>query len=228
MNRWDLREIELVGVPDDLRGYAHGILFDVMGYMKLEKPIVSGEHFSGLLVSQQQRVHHAATIHEIPRPEDPSHSGFLRLVDYDQSADAGFPNQLFATHIAALADERRSAAEREEMFRRALDLFPGDLKQAHLEPSPNANPGNWLSWDGLGNALCDQGKTEEGMECLRRMIEMCPAAALLTRDIVEEGVETGALPPPDLDERTRFWIDLDPEKLKKETDRRLELVGVRA
>lgn len=217
LERWHLPNIEFVGVPDALAGYAHGILLDLMGYMKFEKAIGPNEHFGGLLVARDQRVVHYATARLVQRPTDPPHDGFLRFVDHGEPADSGFPRRLFATHIGALGETHRSTAAREKLFRQALAVYPGTDTEWATSSDFGTNPGNWLAFDGLGNALCDRGATEEGINYLREAVKRCPAAALRTREIVEEGVRTGHLPPPEIDPRCAFWLALDPERLRGST-----------
>lgn len=214
LRKLDLYEIEFVGVPGELRGHAHGILFDIMGYMKAEKPIGPDEHIGGAFVHPEQRAGHYATSRLIERPNDPPHSGVLRFVDYMQPAESGFPAKLFAAHILALSDRERSPSARERAARLALRLHPGDRPDPESEGSPDRNPGNWASWDTLGHALCDQGKVEEGLRCFEEVVRRCPAAALRMAEIFDEAVAAGALPPPGTDPRSSFWLGLDRAALR--------------
>lgn len=61
MARWNLPNIEIVNVPGDLGGYAHGILCDITGYMRAQRPIKPDENLGGLFVSKQQIVPHQCT-----------------------------------------------------------------------------------------------------------------------------------------------------------------------
>lgn len=213
LGKFGLSEIELVGVPNALRGYAHGILFDIMGYMKAEKAIAPDEHFGGTLVHDEQRVLHYATSRSIERRDDPEHDGFLRFVDYGCSAESGFPRRLFATHIASFADRERSPQGRERLARLSLETYDGSPREWLEEAEIELNPGNWLAWDVLGHALFDQGNEVEGERCFREVLERCPAAALKLHDIYRDAIAAGALPPPESDLRSRFWSSLDVESL---------------
>jgi hypothetical protein len=220
-----LPEIELVGVPLSMRGFAHGILFDIMGYMKTQKAIGPDEHIAGALVHAEQRAAHYTTSRLIDRPDDPAHSGFLRFVDYKREAATGFPKRLFAAHIVALGELERSAVARERSSRMALSVHPGDEEEWRAQSDPSLNPGNWVSWDTLGHALCDQGRIEEGLQCFRAVVERCPAAALRVRDIYEELVSAGKLPSAEVDPRSSFWLGLDRSDLEAEAGARGEIAG---
>lgn len=212
MNRWGLRDVEFVGVPCEFRGYAHGLLFELTGYMKLAKPIKADEHIGGLLVHDHQKVPHFTTSRLVNRPEDPAHSGFLRFVDYKQPLESGFPRRLFAVHVGSLAEKTRSPARREILFRESLRIDCGD--NSLQEPNPETNPGNWLAWNGLGNALCDLGRVDEGLQCLGEVVNRCPAVAAHMHESVVKGIAAGRVPPPTVDPRSRFWSGLDAEQLR--------------
>lgn len=215
LDKLGLNEVEFVGVPVPLRGYAHGLLFEIMGYTKFEKPIQPNEHFGGHLAHPDQRVSHYATVRRIDRPDDPDHDGFLRLVDYGCSEESGFPRRLFAAHIGSLAERRRSAVTRERLARLALQTYEATPEEWRNEADVDRNPGNWLAWETLGHALYDQGRELEGERCFKEVVERCPAAAARIYEIYAKGVSSGHLPPPEADSRSRFWLSLDPETLRK-------------
>ncbi len=206
MSRWGLHEIEFVGIPYALRGYAHGLLFDIIGYMRTQKPILPDEDLGGLFVSQDQPAYHLSTARLVSRPSDSSHSSALRFVDFKATVETGFPRRLFASHIAALASTERSAVKRESMFRTALELFPPAAEQEGEDPRENAN--NWAALEGLGNALCDLGRAEEGLQCLSRAAAASPRAMRSLAEHFRSAIGRGEFPSPDSDPRSRFWNDL--------------------
>ena len=218
--KFDLREIEVVGVPDELRGYAHGILFDIMGYMKFERRIEQDEHLGGMFVHDNQKAAHYATARLIKREGDPAHSGTLRFVDYDQPAGSGFPYRLFAVHIGSLAEKKRSPKQREEMARLSLSIHSGSQDHWCSETDPDQNPGNWLAYDVLGHALCDQGRHAEGIEAFRQVLERCPSAAIEFHSIYTDAISQGHLPPPEEDPRSEFWSAVDIQVLKSVVEAR--------
>lgn len=220
LEKLGLHEVEFVGVPTALRGYAHGMLFDIMGYMKAQKPIAADEHFGGNLAHPEQRVVHYATARRIQRPDDPEHDGFLRFVDYECSAESRFPSRLFAAHIASFADRERSPATRERLARLALQTYGGSREEWHAEADVDRNPGNWLAWDVLGHALYDQGNEQEGERCFKEVVERCPAAALRLAEIYSEAIAAGDLPPPEHDRRSRFWSSVDSRRLRDAAESR--------
>lgn len=206
MSRWSLYEVEFIGVPYELRGYAHGLLFDIIGYMRAQKPILPNEDLGGLFVSKSQPVYHIATSRLVQRPTDLHHFNTLRFVDHKTPAESGFPRCLFASHITALAAKERSAARRETMFRKALELFPPGNEQEGKDPRKNAN--NWIALEGLGSALCDLGRIDEGLATLSRAATASPNAMRSLAKQIRSAIADGQLPSPDADPRSRFWSDL--------------------
>ncbi len=203
MSRWGHKDVELVCVPDELRGYAHGVLFEVIGYMHGHRPIHPDEHFAGALVSERQAILHRGTARLVPRDDDPPHDEMLRIVDYQQPAESGFPRRLLATHVCSLAEQTRSALKREAMYRQALAIFPGG--EDDPDDDLHANPNNWAAWEGLGSALFDQGRETEGTACLKHAVAASRAWARNYAGFVREQVESGAVPRDDSDPRYRFW-----------------------
>ncbi|MRR11954.1 hypothetical protein EG835_05675 [bacterium] len=206
MSRWGLDEVEFVGVPYELRGYAHGLLFDLIGYMRTQKPILPDEHVGGLFVSEDQPVYHLTTSRLISRPHDTQHTSVLRFVDHRASAESGFPTRLFAAHICAMASSERSPSKREGMFRTALALFPPADEPEGDDPRENAN--NWVALEGLGEALCDLGRTEEGLASLSRAVQVSPRASRALGEHYRAAIARGELPPPEADPRSRFWSNV--------------------
>lgn len=213
-------EIELTGVPVEMRGYAHGILFDLMGYMAGVKPIQPDEDIGGTFVDQSQRIVHYATARLVKRPDDSKHTSLLRFVDYHCDVDSGFAPRLFAAHIAALADRERAAGRRETMSRLSIRAYCGSPEEWRREAEAERNPGNWLAFEILGHALCDQGRTDEGIQSFSEVTKRCPDAALRIANIYEDAIHHGHLPPPDKDARSRFWTSLDRSTLKADLEKR--------
>lgn len=215
MERWELPNVEIVGVPADLRGYAHGILFDVTGHMKSSRGIRPDEGFGGLLVSRRQRGRHEGTLRPVERPDDPAHSGALRIVDFGQPADSGFPRRLFAVHLVSLADLARGPATREKLFRRAVAIWPGDPTTATTEGpfEPGSNENNFLAWEGLGDALCDRGRFDDGILHLEEAVARCPRWA---REFAEHiRSQYGPRASESADPRFTFWSQLDVEEVRR-------------
>lgn len=218
MRKWDLAEVEMVGVPPDLAGYAHGIMFDVLGYMKNQKHIHADENFGGMLVSQEQIVFEYCTFRRAPdRPEHEANGECLRIVDLGQPADAGFPVRLFAVHLCALGRAARNPKQQIPLLRRAIELCPGECCQNPQDIGErDSNPGSYFSWAGLGDALCDLGQEEEGLQCLQEAAARWPFAAADYANHIRQLVQEGQLPAPDRDVRSRFWCELDvDENLRK-------------
>lgn len=208
MGRWNLPNIEIVDVPADLGGFAHGIMFDITGYMKAHKAIKPGETFGGLLVSDEQIVPHQCSLHLAHIEDEPNEKEFLRIVDVHESVDAGFPKKLFAAHLLATAGKTRNRVKREWILRRSTEIFPGKPNSGpDDEQAARDNPGNFFSWSDLGDLLCDRGSMEEGLHCLKLASEHWPFGARRNGAIILDAIREGRLPSPESDPRSRFWTE---------------------
>lgn len=181
MERWDLPNVEFVGVPDELVGIAHGIAVELLDYMKNVKPIRAGEHFGGTLVSPDQPALHLATFRMVQREGDALHSGVLRIVDRYSDGESGFPFRLFAAHLVALANVSNRAEGAEKLARSAIaihTLAPHlDVSDLAKEYEHGLNQNNFTAYVTLGDALCAQGKTDDGLAMLEEAIARCPSWA---------------------------------------------------
>lgn len=217
MTRWGLSNIEFVDVPYDLGGYAHGILFDVVGYMKAVKPVKADEDLGGCFVSGQQIVAHRCSFRSVRRDDEPVDKDFLRVVDIGQPVDSGFPRKLFAAHLLALAGTCRNPARAVPLLKRSVEIFPGDYEQnPQTENAAVENPNNFFSWESLGSALYSIGERDEGLRCLREAAARWPFGAEKSRQAIVEGIRTGRLPPPDRDDLSKFWMELEPLKVRQQ------------
>lgn len=224
MERWQLPNIEFVGVPAELRGYAHGIMMDLVGYMKNIKPMKADENFGGMFVDENQPAWHVGTMRTAPAREDSNTE--LRVVDYGEPADAGFPVQLFVAHLCALASVNRNPVKQEELARKATELFPGDPRVVpECEFEQGVNPSNFIAWEVLGNALCDQGRDDEGIACLEESVARWTVAAESMAEFIREEIAEGKLPSPEKDPRAIFWQALDVEAVRQKVIDRVEVGG---
>lgn len=208
MARWGLHEIEMVGVPYALRGYAHGLLFELMGYMKGQKPIGADETIAGLWVSEDQPAAHQAKAILIERPDDPDHRRTLRFIDLHPTASAGFPARLFAAHICSLAALERSPFKRQEMYQQATALVSTADDPDTDQILDNVN--NWVAWEGLGSACWDLGRVPEAIAHLTKAAKLSPNSMRSLAEHVRQAIGRGELPAPELDPRSRFWMGLHP------------------
>ena len=48
MSRWNLNDLEIIDVPNELAGYAHGLIYEFTGYMKNHKPflLINGKQWA--------------------------------------------------------------------------------------------------------------------------------------------------------------------------------------
>jgi len=208
MEKWKLSNLEIVDVPRDLGGFAHGLLFDFTGYMKRVKPINADENFGGAFSSENQKAYHLATFRQTTTT-DPDARGMLRIVDIDEPASARFPARLFAAHMIAATDSKRDPIAREQLLRRTVDIFPGSFATGEVADfDPHLNYGNFIGWESLSDALVDQRRVEEGLRCLDQAVARCPQWARSFAEAVGTDIRERNI-PPDSDPRFRYWIDLD-------------------
>lgn len=209
MGRWNLSNLEIVDVPIDLAGFAHGILFELTGYMKAHRAIRAGETFGGFLVSPTQIVPHLCLLVGSHRQDEPVERDFLRVVDRGGDGESRFPARLFAAHLLALAGIERHASRRTWMLRRSVAIHPGESDAGpEDEAAARDNPGNFFSWYALGDALCETGHEEEGLRCLETAATRWPFGARRNAMAIVEAIRADTLPPPSKDRRSRFWSDV--------------------
>jgi hypothetical protein len=149
-----------------------------------------------------------------PDSHDDKHSGFLRIVDVGESASSGFPFRLVATHMSALIENTKNPVERERVYRRAIEIFPGRIDEASKkEYEQGSNENNFISWYGLGEALCDQSRFEEGLRFMEEADARSPAWA---RDFACHIKESGAENSQGAEEdpQFRFWLNMDAEAIR--------------
>jgi len=209
MSRWRLSDLEIVDVPCDLGGYAHGIMFDIVGYMRRERPIKADETLGGALVSEDQLALHFCSFRAVRRDDDPRVQDFLQVVDRGEPAASGFPRRLFAAHLIALADKTRRVGKQIEMLRRAVEIHPGESGSGAADDAAVVeNPGNFFGWLGLGDALCGDAQHDEGLECLRTAVDHWRHGGREHARAIVAAIGAGRLPGPDHDARARFWTDV--------------------
>jgi hypothetical protein len=160
-------DLEFVGVPTALRREAVRLMMGIIRIERDSAKFAPDTDFGGRFSSSQQSFSQAATFRGSPC-NDPDHERFLRIVDFGEPMQSGFPARLFAAHLVARGQAQTDAKAAEKLFRRAIELFPGDtvLTTAVADYDPadgditalqaKSNLGAWL---GLALALRGRGCT---------------------------------------------------------------------
>jgi hypothetical protein len=214
MERWELPNIEMVDVPIDLLGPAHGILLALTGYMKSEKPIGPNENIGGFFHSDEQIVAHEATARQSPRDEE-GHTDLIRFVDVGEPAEAGFPRRLFTAHLIAIGNDYKNPRKSEWYYRRATEIYPGGDDEPPVELDAAAeNPNNYFGWQSLGYCLVEQGRYEEGIDAFRRAVAHWPLGGETDAQAVRDAIAEDRLPPADEDVVSEFWCNLDAQSIR--------------
>ncbi|HWA26838.1 MAG TPA: hypothetical protein VG734_14360 [Lacunisphaera sp.] len=207
MERWNLPNIEMVDVPRDLGGYAHGIMFAICGYLKSTKQVKADETMGGMFVSNAQIVPHRCQFRAARIEDEPVNKNFLRIVDLGEAG--GFPRKLFAAHLLALAENTGSVLKKVEILKRSVEIHPGVPEPGLAEESAAIeNPGNFFSWYSLGDALMDAGEEAEGLKHLHQAVKQWPFGGRNNARVIVENIRNGHLPPPEKDARSRFWSEV--------------------
>lgn len=205
MTRWGMKDLEIVDVPQNLIGYAHGILFELTGYMKNQKPINADENFGGFLIHNQQRLANYATFR--------SSGELLRVVDLKAKHETGFPKKLFASYLIEGSIKTRNSKKKEEEIRSAVEIFDDydtfDEKEIETNYKNGHNVNNYGGFDRLGDLLLDNSD-DKGWDYIFQAIARCPFYAKdLANDIKEQF--NGNYPSDD--DRFKFWGELNDSKI---------------
>ncbi len=195
MERWELPNLEIVGVPGPMTGYSHGILYELLGYMKAEgRAFEADDSVGGRLVSSRQPAYHLMSIREVDHTVGSEVRRALRIVDLHEEEDSGFPRRLFAAHLCALAYLEEEPKERAALYRRAVKLsteefVPVSGSLETFDASENVN--NYLAWLGLADALACLGDMENAVDAGSRAVISYPAAMRHRAAEWRTGIERG-------------------------------------
>ena len=182
LRRWRLPELEFTGVPHDMRGHAHQLMFAIIEELKPAVATRAVGDIEGVFAAPGQNFRQMATLRPALR-EDTRHRNILRIVDWDRPVESGFPARLFASHIAAWAELADDPAQKEAMCRRALAIFPGyflemtagaDIDPHKTDMSDLQHRANLSAYLSLAGALFAQGRADEGIGYLEEAIARCP------------------------------------------------------
>jgi hypothetical protein len=208
LDNYDLLNFEFAGVPSDLRGDAVKLALALVRHGKTDQHLEVDGNFSGALSVDDPGFLQVGTLRNTNHG-DAEHRDLLRVVDRGEPMGAGFPARLFASHLAARAEEISSAKKRERKFRRALEIFPGEPASADLRVDESGGgwdmtelqqTSNLASRIGLADTLLDLDERDEGLQVLEEAIAFCPGWA---RQYQPEAAGDGN------DFHTRFWADAD-------------------
>ncbi len=203
-------ELEFVGVPANLRQEATRLLIGIISMSRSGGKFASDTDLGGRFSSSRQSFSQVATFRKSSR-DDSDHEGTLRIVDYGEAMQSGFPARLFASHLVARGQGQTDAKKAEKLFRRATELFPGEVSMgadsADYDPADGditalqakSNLGGWL---GLALALRAQNRTPDACAAAADAIARCTDWARLYRD---HFVQTDGRN----DAYMHFWRDLD-------------------
>jgi hypothetical protein len=201
MQKWRLPNVEIVNVPHDLAEYVHGLIFTIAGYK-------DGNDVSEKLVSPNQVTDHSWSFRYVNRAENPSDNGFLRIVDFNQSAQSGFPRKLFAAHLVSLAGKSSNSDKKRFLLKRATEIYRGDNEPDQTaDNAASLNPGNFFSWEALGNLECDRGNYIYGLFCLETAAGNWPFGGRKMAEMYSKLMDNGELPSPENSIRSKFWSD---------------------
>ena len=197
--------LEFVGVPRELRNQALQLMFALVAQMRSGRKFAADEDFAAALSSPRQGLMQICTLRAAAWT-DKGHRGMLRVVDYGELLNSGFPRRLFASHVAVRAqradDPRRKAA----LCRTSLQIFPGDFVDlatgAGTEITELQNRCNLMAYTGLADALCAQGRYGDACGTIADAIARSPGWA---RDYRDQLLQSGEPENP----YVRFWRDAD-------------------
>jgi hypothetical protein len=183
-------DLEITGVPKDLRKEALRMLTGIIRTLRKQGKIAPDRDFGGHFSGSRQSFSQAATFRKSSRTDD-DHKEIIRIVDMGQPLHSGFPVRLFAAHLVARGQSQTDAKKAEKLFRRAIDLSPGEVSTsadgADYDPAAGditglqlkSNLGGYL---GLALALRAQNRAPDACAAATEAIARCPGWAQLYRD----------------------------------------------
>lgn len=147
------------------------------------------------------------------RPADPSIA--LNLVTalnelgrFDEALEVATPEAARSDPTGRLAHFRPWLLQQAGRFDDAVPLYRELLDR---------QPGDWQSWNNLGNALAASGRTNEAREALQRAVERAPQVAPLRLNLARTLIDLGELNEAEavlregaasFSDDEHFWIDL--------------------
>ena len=219
MEKWKLPNIEFKDIPIELSGFAHGIAMELTNYLKNTKVINSGEHLGGHLVSENQIAIHYASFHKIERKGDTKHSGLLRIVDYKQDLNSGFPFKLFSAHLISLSELKKNPHSRIELLEKAIKIYPvqyADMDEIEKEYEYGMNLNNFSAYWAIGDAYLDMNDLK-GFEYIENAIAKCPSWAKAFINDFQSQKESMLDNNIKQDPRIKFWNEMNITKIKEIT-----------
>ena len=202
--------LEFVGVPQELRAAALQLMFALVAQMRAGRQLVADGDFAAPLSSRRQAFMQIGTLRATAW-NDRHHTGMLRVVDYREPLQSGFPRRLCASHIAARALLADTPERKAKQCRRSLEIFAGDFTDpgdgigvdgGDADLTELQNRCNLLAYTGLADALCEQNRHNDACGIIVDAIARCPGWARGYRDRL---LASGA---PET-QYTRFWRDAD-------------------
>ena len=216
MKKLGLSDVEILGIPNvyELAGYAHGIIYAVIGYMKDAekngKSLKDGETFGGMWEHNEQMAFHLCSIRKSSSISKDANE-IIQIVDIDEPLNSGFPKKLFAAHLCANAYLTKDFTKAEFLYRKAIELYPAQKEYAYIDQekfSAGNNYNNFAAWHGLADCLYAQNKIVQAMEAYMEAVIRCPQwAADFAAFVKNEMLE----PKPNSVDRKRweFFANLD-------------------
>lgn len=159
-------DLEFVRVPANLRQEAIRLTMGVIRATRRGGKFAPDTDLGGRFSLPRQSFSQVATFRKSSR-SDSDHEGTLRIVDYGETMQSGFPARLFASHLVARGQGQTNAKKAEKLFRRATELFPGEVAMAADSTDYNPADGditalqaksNLGGWLGLALALRAQNR----------------------------------------------------------------------
>jgi len=210
LQRRGASNLEFTGVPPEFRDEAIELMFALVGIARSKRGLAEGGDFADRFTARGQRFAEIGTVRATART-DAQHAGVLRVVDYGKTLADGFPKRLFAAHLVAKADAAKDPKQQEILYRKALDIFPGDFAEMNegadidsVSPDLTAlqHKCNVGAYFGLAEALRTLGKGSEAVTISGEAIARAPGWAEVCRNRI---LQSGG---PE-DRYFRYWQGVD-------------------
>lgn len=203
MQKWHIQNIEFSAVPEDLAGRVHGLIFEIINYLKNISPIKAGETFG-------MQTHSLTVVGKMI----PGEGERLKIVDVDHPAsqiENAFPSKMLHTAIVAEVSDSHSTLPADKeiiLLKRAIELFSGNTSkpiklESELKDNPHRNGAT--AFQLIADTYAEQGNSSECVLALDMFCQLSPYDMKLYGKNIINAIKSNEVNPDDI--RSKYWLE---------------------